>query len=113
MFAGCKQKINQSKTKSSELQISGEKLFNDNSCYGCHSIDGSDNIGPPLNGIFGKTVDLVNGGPRIVDEQYLYESIVEPSKDFVKGYPGNMASYDYLSEDEVNALVEYIKNLGN
>ena len=44
----------------------------------------------------------------------IIESIIYPHKKIVKGYPDQMNSYkDLLSDYEIKALVEYIKNLGN
>jgi len=104
LFISCKPKAK---------EISGEKIYIENNCIICHSIDGGQMLGPPLNDIFGKTVLLINGDSLVVDEQYLYESIVNPSKNVVKGYPDQMTSYkDLLSKDEIDALVKYIKNLG-
>tara|TARA_Y100001970_G_scaffold246322_1_gene314121 strand:+ start:413 stop:766 length:354 start_codon:yes stop_codon:yes gene_type:complete len=102
-FIGCEFK---------QKEISGEKLYIENNCITCHSIDGSIMLGPTLKGIFGKTVELSNGDKIVADEKYLYESIVNPSKDIVKNYPDIMTPYKkLLSDDEINALIKYIKSL--
>ena len=102
-FIGCEFK---------QKEISGEKLYIENNCITCHSIDGSIMLGPTLKGVFGKTVELSNGDKIVADEKYLYESIVNPSKDVVKNYSDVMTSYKkLLSEDEINALIKYIKSL--
>ena len=47
-----------------------------------------------------------------MDENYLRESIYEPEAKMVKGYPPTMPSFKgILSEEEVTALIEYIKTL--
>ena len=48
----------------------------------------------------------------ISDANYIKESIVNPAKKIVKGYPNAMASYkDILSESDINGIIEYIKTL--
>ena len=108
MFAGCYEK-----DKISSLNL-GSELYVSNNCNMCHSLDGSSKIGPTFKGLFGKTVKLNNGKFRIVDEQYLYESIVYPLKEIVDGYDAKMdAVYQGLSKDEINALIQFIKNVKN
>ena len=114
VLIGCKQKNNKAEPKVLASEISGEQIFVESSCGGCHSIDGSESVGPTLNKIFGKTIILINGDSILADENYIYESIVNPLKDIVYPYPATMSSYkEELSEDEINALVKYIKNLNN
>ncbi|WP_141567933.1 c-type cytochrome, partial [Leptospira interrogans] len=43
---------------------------------------------------------------------YICKSILQPTAQVVKGYPPAMPSYQgQLSDDEINALIEYIKTL--
>ncbi|MCS7183720.1 MAG: cytochrome c, partial [Thermoanaerobaculum sp.] len=46
-----------------------------------------------------------------VDEAYLRESIVEPNKKIVAGYQPSMPAYSYLKEEDIKALIAYIKSL--
>jgi len=91
-----------------------EKIFaGKGGCVACHSTDGSTKVGPTYKGLFGKTEPLEDGTTAKVDENYLRESILQPNAKIVKGYPkGVMPSLQgQLSENEINALVEYIKEL--
>jgi len=56
---------------------------------------------------------MLDGTKVTVDENYLRESILAPNAKVVKGYPsGVMPTYQgQLSEDELSALIEYIKEL--
>lgn len=47
------------------------------------------------------------------DENYIRDSILNPNKDIVKGFPkGVMPTFQgQLNENELNALIEYIKTL--
>jgi cytochrome c oxidase subunit 2 len=90
----------------------GAKLHNDKGCVACHSVDGSVKVGPTWKGIWGATHQFVDGGSALVDEAYIRESILEPNKHIVKGYPAAMPSYQgQLTEEQLNAMIEYIKTL--
>jgi cytochrome c oxidase subunit 2 len=46
-----------------------------------------------------------------VDEAYLSESIRQPGASVVEGYsPGAMPSFTWLTEEQVEALVAFIKS---
>ena len=70
IMVGCQRQKNESSIKQS-----GERLYIENNCITCHSIDGAEMIGPPLNGVFGTTVYHTDGTSAIVDENYIIESI--------------------------------------
>lgn len=94
------------------LAQKGKKLWNDKGCVACHSIDGSVKVGPSWKGIFGQTHVFADGGSAVVDESYIRESTLEPTKHIVKGYPAAMPSYQgQLSEEQLNAIIEFIKEL--
>lgn len=90
----------------------GEKLYTKSGCNACHSIDGVDGIGPTFKGLFGKTENLQDGSTVVVDENYLSESIYEPQAKMVAGYAPVMPAFKgVLKEDEVTAIIEYIKTV--
>lgn len=90
----------------------GKKIFGGKGCVACHSVTGQAVIGPAVNGIFGKEEELTDGTKVTVDENYLRESLMDPHVKLVKGYQALMPTYrGTLTDDEVNALVAYIKGL--
>ena len=92
----------------------GERLAKNNGCIGCHSFDGNDGVGPTWKGLFGSEKTLVSGEVVVVDDEYLYESIVNPNSQIVLGYPANVMSSNYsdlFSEEEINNMIEFIKSL--
>lgn len=91
----------------------GEQLYTQNACQTCHSRDGSDGIGPTHLNIFGREEQLSDGSTITVDEEYLQESIVDPNAKIVEGYDPVMAPYSFLSDDEVQSLIEYMKTLSD
>jgi cytochrome c oxidase subunit II len=90
----------------------GEKLYTSSGCQACHSIDGSQIVGPTFKGSWESARQFEDGTSGVVDENYIRESIINPSAKIVKGYPPVMASYDGLfSDEDLSAIIEYIKSL--
>ena len=91
-------------------QPSGDQLYTMHACHTCHSLDGSQMIGPSFKDIYGKKVEFTDGTFTIIDDEYLIESILDPSKNIVKNFPNLMGSYKLLlNEKEIAELVEFIK----
>ena len=88
----------------------GYRLLEAKECLSCHSIDGSEGIGPTLKGIFGRTEKMTNGSTLTVDAAYLKESIVKPDSKIVQGYDDLMTKTE-LSDQEVEEMVEYLETL--
>ena len=91
----------------------GERLFRSFGCSGCHS-PGASVRAPLLQSIFNSPVPLQDG--RIVrsDERYIRDSILLPNTEIVAGYDPVMPSFQgRLSEEELFALITYIKSLGS
>ncbi len=81
-------------------------------CAPCHSTDGTPKVGPSFKGIYGQTHEFENSPPAVVDDNYIRESILDPSAKIRKGYPDRMSVYKgQLSDDQITALIEYIKTL--
>ncbi len=91
----------------------GKQVAASAGCAACHSVDGSQLVGPTWKGLFGKTETMGDGSSMTVDDAYLHESIVDPSAKIVQGFqdlmPKNFSQT--LSPDEINGLIEYIKTL--
>lgn len=90
----------------------GENLYSQQGCMACHSVDGSAGIGPTFKGLYGATRNFTDGTSAVADEGYLRESILVSNARIVAGYPPAMPNYQgVLSDRQVDALVEYIKEL--
>ncbi len=90
----------------------GEKLYKERGCNACHSIDGTTLVGPTWKGLFGHEVTMADGSTVTADENYIKQSIIEPQAKMVKGYGPVMPSFKgILSDDEVAAIIAYIKTL--
>ncbi len=93
------------------LASQGQKLFQDLACITCHRTD-NQGRGPNLEGVFGSRVDLSDGTQVMADEAYIRESILSPSAKVVAGFQPIMPTFQGLvSEEQLIALVEYVKSL--
>jgi len=93
----------------------GKKLFEDQGCSGCHSVDGLHGIGPTLQSLAGHSVTVTTGGKMrdvVADDAYLRRSILDPEADLVRGFQPIMPAFrGRLSDEEVTQLVAFIKSL--
>ena len=93
------------------LSATGEKIFAELGCVTCHRTD-TQGRGPNLQGVFGKPVLLEDGRTVTVDENYVRESILDPGVKVVNGFKPVMPTFQGLvSEEQLNALVAYVKSL--
>jgi cytochrome c oxidase subunit 2 len=98
---------------SGPLSATGEKMFAELGCATCHRTD-AQGRGPNLQGVFGKPVELVDGRTVTADENYLRECILDPGAKRLKGFAPIMPTFQGLVTDEqVNALVAYIKSISD
>jgi cytochrome c oxidase subunit 2 len=91
------------------LVAQGKLLAQSKSCMGCHTIDGGSSVGPTWKGLYRKTETMADGSTALVDDAYLEDFIRNPAARVVKGFAPIMPKID-LSDDEIKALVAYIKS---
>jgi cytochrome c oxidase subunit 2 len=93
------------------LSATGERIFAELGCVTCHRSD-TQGRGPNLQGVFGKPVLLEGGRTVLADENYVRESILDPGAKIVNGFKPVMPTFQGLvSEEQLNALVAYVKSL--
>jgi cytochrome c2 len=101
-----------------ELLELGETLWGSTGCSGCHSLDGSEGVGPSVQGLAGSTVTLEDGTTVTADADYLARSITDPDAQISDGYQtgimaGAVASQDFATrQQDVDALVAFIEAQG-
>ncbi|PKN08557.1 MAG: cytochrome c oxidase subunit II [Deltaproteobacteria bacterium HGW-Deltaproteobacteria-8] len=96
----------------------GKALMDAKGCLGCHSLDGTESVGPSLKGVYGKTgVFVVPGGKdkgekRLkLDEAGLKQVIMEQRVWRVKGFEPVMPGYaDQMSPDELAQIIDFLKS---
>lgn len=76
-------------------------------CSTCHTLDGTTLVGPSFEGLSERAGDRIEG---MSAEEYLHQSIVDPSVHLVEGYDDLMPDVygDQLSEEQVNELVAFL-----
>jgi cytochrome c oxidase subunit 2 len=98
-------------TSGAPLAVTGQRLFAELGCSTCHRSD-TQGRGPDLLGLFAKTVLLEDGRTVTADENYLRESILTPGAKVVSGFKPIMPTFQgMVSDEQLNALVAYIKSL--
>jgi cytochrome c oxidase subunit 2 len=61
-------------------------IADSNGCFACHSLDGSQVVGPTWQGFWGMERTLDDGTTVTVDDAYVIESIREPAVKLVEGF---------------------------
>ncbi len=93
----------------------GARLVKLKGCVACHSLDGSRLVGPSFRGMFGKTETVIVNGKEeqiTADEDYIRQSILEPSAAIVKGYPPAMPPQrNIVTDDDIEHIIAYLKTL--
>ncbi|MDG2434560.1 MAG: cytochrome c oxidase subunit II [Gammaproteobacteria bacterium] len=97
-------------TMNEGTQGQGKQIVQTLGCVACHSDNGNNGIGPTWKNSFGAQRVLANGETIIVDAEYIKESIVNPNAKTAQGYAPVMPAYK-MSDDELDAIVEYIETL--
>ena len=100
------------KPKTLSLAKQGEELVEHSGCLGCHSLDGTNKVGPTLKGLFGRTVTLSDGKTVVAGEDYIRESLLNPGAKIVKGFPPIMPTFQgVLKDNEITVVIAYLKTV--
>jgi cytochrome c551/c552 len=82
----------------------GSALFKNYGYAGCHALDGTKLIGPPLNGIGSRSRDDLDA--------FLKASILDPAAEIAHGYEPSMPAFaGVIPGQDVEHLVAYFKGL--
>ncbi len=90
----------------------GKDLFETRlGCASCHA-GGPQQRGAKLEGVYNTQVKLVGGDTVLADDNYIRNSIINPAGQVVEGYQPIMPTFKgQVTEEQLNALVAYIKSL--
>ena len=96
------------------LAATGAKLYASLGCSACHSISGAKGVGPTFKGVYNSKVQLSTGQTVTANDAYLLESIRDPDKQIVKGFPKGVMSATItpgsVSIANAKALIAFIKS---
>jgi cytochrome c oxidase subunit 2 len=94
----------------------GEYHYQTKACIGCHSLDGSNLVGPTFKGLYGNKREFTDGTSVVADAEYLKGSILNPNGNIVAGYQPNLMPQNYrdqLSDEDLESIVEFIRSKQN
>ncbi len=81
-------------------------------CASCHQQN-DQGRGPKLVGVYGKEQKLTSGQTVVADDEYIRNSILNPTGQIVEGYQPIMPTFKgQVTEEQLVSLVAYIKSLG-
>lgn len=88
----------------------GHALFIQAGCVACHTITGvsSATVGPPLDGLAARAGLQISG---LTAEEYIHQSIVDPSAFVVSGYPDGVMPQNFaelLTEEQISDLIAFL-----
>jgi cytochrome c oxidase subunit 2 len=101
-------------TGGKSMVASGTDLFTSLACVTCHrAAPGVTQRGPSLEGVFGSQVRLADGRSVVADDNYVRESILNPTAKVVAGYDPVMPTFQgQVTEEQLTQLIAYVRSLG-
>ena len=89
----------------------GRDVMRSSGCSSCHGANGQGGVGPTFEGLYGSEVVLDDDSTVLADDEYLRESITDPSAKIVDGYSLPMPTND-LDDAQIDQLIDFIRELG-
>ena len=82
-------------------------------CFACHTVDGSKLVGPTWRGLYGSQVKLADGTTVTADDNYIKQSILEPSSQVVFGFSPMSFNAEAVgvTDQQIKNIIEYLKTL--
>jgi cytochrome c551/c552 len=103
-----------SRNNREDILRQGSELYSRLGCNVCHSLDGTDVYGPPLNNIYMKKIRVVRNGREIeltADRKYIKRAIVDPRYEKAFEYRNKEMPMTSLTNEEAELLVDYLIEL--
>jgi cytochrome c oxidase subunit 2 len=101
--------------KTPEAEEEGRQVFTTYGCAGCHSLEGAEGVGPPLDKTYGSKIIVKTKEVEktlTADEEYLRRAILDPDVEIVKGYQAIMPSLKgKISDKELGELIKFMESL--
>jgi cytochrome c oxidase subunit 2 len=92
----------------------GELLYTQQGCKVCHSLDGSNLVGPSFKNVYGFEFLTTTGETVVADDAYIKESILMPNASVIAEYQPVMTPYaGILGDREIAAITEFLKTLSD
>ena len=96
------------------MVASGADLFQSLACVTCHRAAAGRVVrGPALEGVYGNPVKLADGRTVTADDDYVRESILNPTAKITAGWEPVMPTFQgQVSEEQLTQLIAYVQSLG-
>lgn len=94
----------------SPVAAEGRQIANASGCASCHGKNGQGVTAPTWQGLYNQPRELMDGSTVIADDEYLYNSIVDPQGQIAKDYTLKMPQND-LGDDDIEKVIAYISEL--
>ena len=84
-------------------------------CLQCHGrVDGGLQVGPPLTGLYGRSVPLRGGEFVVADDAYIRHAILDPQSQRRAGFSTLMPSYEgQLEAEQIVEITAYIRSIAD
>jgi mono/diheme cytochrome c family protein len=89
----------------------GKKIAKSNGCFSCHTTNGTEKSAPTFKNLYGRKTTLKNNLTVTADSAYIAQSIKDPDAKIVKGFSPLMPPFNYLKDDQIASIIEYIKSI--
>lgn len=92
----------------------GKKIYAQNGCIQCHSLDGKAGTGPSWKDLFGRKATFDGGKSYTADEDYIRDSILNPDHHIVDGFKPGMPSFKGTLKDyDIDAVIAFMKSISS
>jgi|ERR1700726_3793383 len=91
-------------------ELPGYRLLDAKDCLTCHSVDGSDGIGPSFKGLYGQSQKLADGSSVKVTDKFVREKILKPDANVIAGFDPVMPKTE-ITDEEIEEITEYLQTL--
>jgi cytochrome c oxidase subunit II len=91
----------------------GPRILQAKGCIGCHTLDGTQKVGPTFKQLLGRKETVITAGKEksiTVDVGFIREHILDPRKAAVKGYPPVMPQVP-MTDEELKTIISYMETL--
>ncbi len=83
-------------------------------CLKCHGQINGGQTGPPLTGLYGRSVALRGGEFVLADDAYIRRALLDPRAEIRAGFAGVMPSYEgQLEPEQIIEITAYIRSIAD
>lgn len=93
-------------------EIGGDLFRGVGGCIACHTVDGTDGIGPTMLDLYGSEQTYTDGQARTVDRDHIRNAILQPNRTVRQGFDPIMPSFQgLLSDNDIENIIAYLQSI--